>query len=86
MALTLEQKIAQAEARLARLRTRSRKLENGQKIIVGGMVIAAARRDPAMAQMLASLAQRSMREIDRKRLAPLLEELAALHAKPPQAG
>jgi hypothetical protein len=86
MALTTEQKIAQAEARLARLRTRSRKLENGQKIIVGGMVIAAARRDPAMARMLFSLAQRSMREIDRKRLAPLLEELAALHTEPLKGG
>jgi hypothetical protein len=46
------------------------------------MVIAAARRDPDMARMLFSLARRSMREIDRKRLAPLLEELAALHHDP----
>ena len=39
---TLEQQIAEAEARLARLRTQSRQLENGQKIILGGMLLAAA--------------------------------------------
>src|SRR5476649_1177159 len=43
---TIEQKIAEAEARLARLRTQSRQLENGQKIILGGIVLAAARHDP----------------------------------------
>ena len=60
MIRTLEQQIAEAEARLARLRTQSRQLENGQKIILGGMLLAASR------------------EIDRKRLQPLLEELKAM--------
>jgi len=34
MMRTIEQQIAEAEARLARLRTQSRQLENGQKIIL----------------------------------------------------
>ena len=46
MTRTLEQQIAEAEAKLARLRTQSRQLENGQKIILGGMLLAAARHDP----------------------------------------
>lgn len=46
MALTIEQKIAQKEAELARLRNKGRALENGQKIILGGMVLAEAKKDP----------------------------------------
>ena len=46
MTRTIEQQIAKAEARLARLRNQSRQLENGQKIILGGMLLTAARHDP----------------------------------------
>jgi hypothetical protein len=76
MTITVEQKIAQAEAELARLRQKKRSLENGQKIILGGMLLAAARHHPDMAKWVIDEAARApLREIDRKRLAPLLIEL-----------
>lgn len=79
MALTIEQKIAQKEAELARLRNQSRALENGQKIILGGMVLAEARKDAKIRQWLLSMAQATVkRDVDQRRLAPLLDELAAL--------
>jgi histone acetyltransferase (RNA polymerase elongator complex component) len=76
---TIEQQIAEAEARLARLRTQSRQLENGQKIILGGMLLAAARHDPKIRAWLIKEAGKAVkREIDKKRLEPLLEELRAM--------
>ena len=55
MALTIEQKIAQKEAELARLRNQSRALENGQKIILGGMLLAEARKDAKIRHWLLSM-------------------------------
>ena len=76
MAQTLEQKIAEAEARLARLREQSRRTENGQKIILGGMLITAARKDARIREwLLAEVDQSITREADKKRLAPLLDTL-----------
>jgi len=76
---TLEQQIAEAEARLARLRTQSRQLENGQKIILGGMLLAAARHDPKIRAWVIKEAGKAVtREIDKKRLEPLLDELKAM--------
>ena len=79
MAQTIEQKIAEAEAKLARLRQQSRALENGQKIILGGMLLAEARKEPRIRQWLIDKAGELVtRVVDRKRLEPLLAELAAL--------
>ena len=73
---TIEQKQAEADAKLARLRTQTRRLENGQKIILGGMLIAAAKRDPKVAAWLIKEARQYVtREIDAKRLVSLLDEL-----------
>jgi hypothetical protein len=73
---TIEQQIAQAEAELARLRERKRAEENGQKIILGGMLLASARHDAKIAAWLIKEAEKAVtRDIDKKRLAPLLEEL-----------
>lgn len=81
MALTTEQKIAQHEAALARLREQKRRDENGQKVILGGMLLAAARKEPRIREWLIKEAEKSVtREVDRKRLAPLLAELAQLNA------
>lgn len=78
MALTIEQKIAQKEAELARLRGQSRALENGQKIILGGMLLAEARKDAKIRQWLLDMAKATVkRDVDQKRLAPLLAELEA---------
>lgn len=69
MAQTIEQKIAEAEAKLARLRQQSRALENGQKIILGGMLLAEARKEPRIRQWLIDKAGELVtRDVDRKRL------------------
>ncbi len=76
MAQTLKQKIAEAEDKLARLREQSRRTENGQKIILGGMLIHAARKDAKIRAWLLEEAEKSIsRETDKKRLAPLLDTL-----------
>ncbi|MBP7340512.1 hypothetical protein [Niveispirillum sp.] len=79
MASTIEQKIAQAEAELARLRTKAREVDTGRKIILGGMLLAAARRDPQIrAWVLAEVESNITRDHDRKRLEPTLAELRSL--------
>jgi len=76
MALTIAQQIAQKEAELARLREKSRALENGQKIILGGMLLAEARKNAKIRQWLLDMANATVkREVDQQRLAPLLVEL-----------
>ena len=82
MARTLEQKIAALDARIARLRQQSRKLETGQKIILGGMLLNAARKNHKIREWLLEEANKVVtREIDKKRLAPLLEDLNKLGLK-----
>jgi len=79
---TLEQRIAQKEGELARLREKSRKLENAQKIVLGGMLIQVARKDPKIRAWLLDEAEKSVtREADRKRLKPILDELRELDQK-----
>jgi hypothetical protein len=84
MTNTLEQKIADTEARLARLRQQGRKLDNGQKIIVGGLLINAARNEPRIRKWLLDETAKSVtRDVDKKRLAPLLDELAKMPKETP---
>lgn len=79
---TPSQQIAELEARIARLKTKNRTLENGQKIILGGMLLQAARKDPKMAAwVIAEAATAITRKIDKDRLAPLLPELAGIAGK-----
>lgn len=73
---TIEQQINQVKAELSRLEEKKRSLENGQKIILGGMLLASARHDAKIAAWLIKEAEKAVtRDIDKKRLAPLLEEL-----------
>lgn len=78
MTTTTAQKIAQLESQLARLREKDRALENGQKIILGGMLLASARTDQRIRQWVITEAAKITRPADIKRLAPLLEELKAM--------
>ena len=74
--LTTSQKIAQLENKIARLRKQDRALENGQKIIVGGMMITLAKKDSKAAQRLIELIEQNVtRDVDKKRIEPLLQEL-----------
>lgn len=73
---TIEQKLADLEAQKARLLKTSRQLADAQKILTGAIVITQAESDPTSAAKLADLLRtKSTREIDHKRLAPLIERL-----------
>lgn len=79
--LTTSQKIAQLEKKIALLREEDRKLENGQKIIIGGMMLTIARKDPKAAKRLLELLQENVtRDVDKKRLEPLIAELQKVSA------
>lgn len=79
MALTLEQKIAQKEAELARLKTAQRKLETGQKIIIGAAILKTAKASPKTAKWLVKVLKNEVtREIDLKRIQPVLDEIIRL--------
>lgn len=76
MAKTIEQQVAEAEAKLARLREKSRKKATRQKIIVGSTVIAAALNDRKLAkQMLDLLTKAVTRDVDKADIAPLVQDL-----------
>lgn len=86
MSQPLEQKIAEAQAKLARLRNQERQLENGQKIILGGMLLNAAKTDQTMRQWVLNNAEKVVtREADKKRLEPLLKQLREMNPQPPQS-
>lgn len=79
MSQTSAQKIAELEDRIARLKAKDRALENGQKIILGGMLINAARTDERIRKWMLEAAKRSVtREVDQTRIEPILVELRAL--------
>lgn len=87
MSKTLEQQIAAKEAELARLRNKRRELDTGQKIILGGMLLRAAREDARIRDwVLKEAAKTVTRPADQKRLQPLLDELAAMPSPSEQNG
>lgn len=76
---TLEQKIAQKENELSRLKEQSRKLENGQKIITGGMILSLARKDTQRAKTLLEDINREVtKKTDLDRMQPIIDELTAI--------
>ncbi|QJD18546.1 hypothetical protein [Paracoccus sanguinis] len=82
MARTIDQQIAEAQARLARLRTRAKATETRRKIIVGAIVTSEALKDPKIARwMAATLRKNATREVDQKELTGLLADLDAKAAE-----
>ena len=82
MARTIDQQIAEAQARLARLRTRAKAPETRRKIIVGAIVTSEALKDPKIARwMAATLRKNATREVDQKELTGLLADLDAKAAE-----
>lgn len=78
MARTIEQQIAEAEARVARLKKKAKASETRRKIIVGSVVISNALQDADTARRLAALLRRNVtRDVDKKELADLLDNLDA---------
>lgn len=86
MALTLEQKIAQAQDNLARLKDKARSADTRQKIVVGAAVISQALRSQGLAgRLLAILEAEPLRDHDKKVVADLMEKLRDV-SKPDDAG
>ena len=82
MARSIDQQIAEAQARLARLRTRAKATETRRKIIVGAIVTSEALKDPKIARwMAATLRKNATREVDQKELIGLLADLDAKAAE-----
>ena len=82
MARTIDQQIAEAQARLNRLRTRAKATETRRKIIVGAIVTSEALKDPKIARwMAATLRKNATREVDQKELTGLLADLDAKAAE-----
>ena len=82
MARTIDQQIAEAQARLNRLRTRQKATETRRKIIVGAIVTSEALKDPKIARwMAATLRKNATREVDQKELTGLLADLDAKAAE-----
>jgi hypothetical protein len=82
MARTIDQQIAEAQARLSRLKEKQKASETRRKIIVGSVVISNALKEPEKARALAALLRRAVtREVDQKELVGLLGELDAAAEK-----
>ena len=82
MARTIDQQIAEAQAKLARLKQRQKASETRRKIIVGAIVTTAALNDPKIARWMAlTLRKDATREVDQKELVGLLEDLDQVAAK-----
>ena len=79
---TIEQKIARKEAELSRLKEQSRKLENGQKTITGGMMLSIARNNPQRAKTLLQDINREVtKKADLDRMKSVIDELKAIISK-----
>lgn len=86
MAKTIEQQIAEASAKLERLRQRGKAKDTRRKIIVGAIVITEALNDPASAKKLIRLIETKVnRDVDKIDVASLLDELRLVEAKGPNA-
>jgi hypothetical protein len=73
---TIEQKIARKQDELNRLKTRQRKLETGQKVIIGGMMLSLAKDDPQIAEQLLKWIDGNItRKTDLDRLEDVITEL-----------
>jgi len=78
MARTIDQQIAEAEAKVSRLKQKAKASETRRKIIVGSVVISNAMQDADTARRLAALLRRNVtRDVDKKELVDLLANLDA---------
>ena len=85
MARSVDQQIAETQAKLARLKQKQKASETRRKIIVGSVVISNALKEPEKARALAALLRRVVtRDVDQKELVGLLDELDQEAAKADQ--
>ena len=82
MVKTIEQQIADAEARLARLREKNRKKETRHKIIVGALVMAEASKDAKIAAwLLKQIDAKVTRDVDKADIAQVVDDLRKVAAQ-----
>lgn len=75
---TLEQQLAEAEAKVARLKERAKKQDTAEKVVIGGMMLAYARKNPANAKRLLEIMQTELRQQDLKRVQRAMGELSLI--------
>ncbi|OOR87704.1 mobilization protein (plasmid) [Moraxella bovis] len=76
--VTLEQQLAEAEAKVARLKEKAKKQDTAEKVVIGGMMLAYARKNPNNAKRLLELIQTELREQDLKRVQRAVNELGLI--------
>lgn len=72
---TIEQQIAEQEARLARLRKKKQAAQTQVKIIVGALMLNAAEQDATVAAFMHDYLSNTADERDKERLKPTLNDL-----------
>lgn len=75
---TLEQQLAQAEAKVARLKEKAKKQDTAEKVVIGDMMLAYARKSPTNAKRLLEIMQSELREQDLKRVQRAMGELGLI--------
>lgn len=79
---TIEQKIARKQDELNRLKTKQRKLETAQKVVIGGMILSLAKNDPDRArQLLIDIDSNITRKTDLDRLESVIDDLTVTRSK-----
>lgn len=80
---SLEQQLAQKQAEIARLKNKMKRESDGQKIIIGGMMLAAARDNANFSNQLLSLIDKHVtRDSDKKRLESVIADLKKTASQP----
>jgi len=78
----IEQRIARKESELQGLKAKARKLETGQKILIGGMMLSLARNDANIAKLLLDkISNEITKTADKKRVESVVSELKEIVAK-----
>ncbi len=84
MARPIDARIRDLERQSTRVETLRRKQINGERFVIGALMIDAARRSSFIRDLLlGEIAHQPMREMDRRRIEPLIDELRELAAKEP---
>ena len=74
----LEQQLAQLEQKTARLKDRIKRQDTAEKVVIGGMMLAYARKHPANAKRLLDIMHSELREQDLKRVDRAKNELSLI--------
>lgn len=80
----VDQQVAALEAKLARRKEAQRNIDNGQKYVIGGALLALARKNDADRKYLLDMLEKHVkRPADVRRIRPIIEELKGATAERP---